>query len=81
MLVMEGMVVGLAIGLRNDILGRRELTNREFRHAAYRQFILYRHGRLGSGDRRVIPACVVTMIRNKWPDPFGQYIGFKMLPL
>jgi hypothetical protein len=80
-LVMEEMVVAVAIGLRNDLLGRQERENKEFRHAAYRQFILWRHGRLGAGNRRIIPSCVVAKIRGRWPDPLGQYTGYKPLGL
>lgn len=49
-----------------------------FRKAGYRQFALWRYGKLGRGNRKVLPACVVRRIRERYPAPDGQYMGFKL---
>ena len=60
--------------IRND---REDNSTRAFRKAAYRQFILARHGHLGKGNRRVCPSCVVLKIRERFPSITGVYMGFR----
>ena len=45
------------------------------RIAAYFQYTWWVHGFLGGGNRRLIPSCVVTAIRERYPDE--QYTGFR----
>ena len=44
-------------------------------HYAYHQFVLWRHGKLGIGNRHVILSCCVWQIVA---SENGQYIGFKV---
>lgn len=60
--------------IRND---REDNSTRAFRKAAYRQFILARHGHLGKGNRRVCPSCVVLEIRKRYPSVTGVYMGYR----
>nr|XP_019922745.2 P2X purinoceptor 7 [Crassostrea gigas] len=47
-----------------------------FRNQAYRNFILWQHGRLGAGRRIPVPACVCRTVRQRFPEPNGQYTGY-----
>ena len=78
--VLDRLVLTIARRYRQDIFALdAEVADdaRAFRHAAYRQFVLWRHGRLGRGVRRVIPSCCVWRIRNTFPCPFSNYTGFQ----
>lgn len=50
---------------------------RRFRYLAYRSFVSWCWGYLGRSVRVVIPSCVVNRIRLQFPDPAGQYVGFR----
>ena len=50
---------------------------KELRKAAYRQFTLWKYGRFGRGNRRVIPACVVKTVRQHFPSQDNTYMGYK----
>ena len=52
---------------------------RQSRLMAYRAFVglMKRGTRLGKGVRVVIPSCVVSCIRDRFPSPDGLYTGFQ----
>ena len=68
------MAVRSLTDLRNDA---RDSSCRAFRKAAYRQYVLWQHGYLGKGNRRVVPSCCVVKIREHYPSPTGIYMGFR----
>lgn len=68
----------MAIRARCDIrVEEPDYASNSFRKAAYRQYILWRFGKLGRGNRKVCPACVVKVIREAYPAFDGQYLGFR----
>uniref|UniRef100_A0A8C5B0V5 P2X purinoreceptor 7 intracellular domain-containing protein n=1 Tax=Gadus morhua TaxID=8049 RepID=A0A8C5B0V5_GADMO len=71
----------LAIRIWNDVRALGDLpdpgeSNKQFRYAAYREFVVWQYGAMGAGNRVVLPSCCVWKIRDRFPDPHGQYKGF-----
>ncbi|XP_048742687.1 P2X purinoceptor 7-like [Ostrea edulis] len=56
-------------------LDDNEPIHEVYRYIAYRRFVLWVWQKLGKGNRKILPACVVTTIRNAFPSE--QYTGFK----
>ena len=72
--------VVLRVAVRNNCDWRADpviYSHSNFRKAAYRQYILWVYGRLGRGNRRVAPSCVVRSIRSRYPSSDGTYMGFR----
>lgn len=55
------------------------LTVDQYRLVAYRLVLewMLKEERLGRNNRRVLPSCVVSTIRNSYPSPSGYYEGFR----
>ncbi|XP_071078628.1 uncharacterized protein [Haliotis cracherodii] len=78
--VITHAILDLAMAHYNEFLVHdQDRSNAVYRHQAYRQFVLQRFGRLGMGNRRVVPSCVVLAIRLRFPDPRVIYSGFKAM--
>ncbi|XP_071105320.1 P2X purinoceptor 7-like [Haliotis cracherodii] len=56
-------------------LDDNEPIHKTYRHVAFRRFSRWIHGRLRKHDRRPIPSCVVTAIREHFPSE--EVAGFK----
>lgn len=77
-LCIDRHVLELAIRARCDIrVEPLDFSMSSFRKAAYRQFILWEHGYLGKGNRRVVPSCAVKKVRQQYPAPDNVYMGFR----
>ena len=57
------------------------LCYRTMRYTAYRQTVRWCYGYLGKYNRRPLPSCAMHKIRNKFPEPGGQYVEFKFVDL
>ena len=62
-------------GHTGDSLSIHNMSNENYRYHAYRKYIKFVHGRLGRGNRRLIPSCIIQTIRGLWPSPDGRYVG------
>lgn len=77
-LCLDRNVLEVAIKARCDMRADDlDFSTNSFRKASYRQYILWRYGRLGKGNRRICPSCVVRMIRAAYPSADGNYMGFR----
>ena len=71
-------VLSVCILDRNDFYGDdKGFTPNNYRKAGYRQCILYSHGFLGRGNCKVVPSCAVWRIRENYPEPSNNYLGFR----
>ena len=71
-------VLVMAIRGRCDIRAEDpDYSTNSFRKAAYRQYILWRYKKLGRGNRRVCPSCVVLTIKQIYPAQDGVYMGYR----
>jgi len=76
--VLDLNVLSIAILNRSEVfVDEADYSPASYRKAAYRQYILWKEGHLGRGNRKVIPSCVVWSVQNWYPAPDGQYLGFK----
>lgn len=75
--VLKNVLVSLHETRGDPLEKEAEIKNQSIRFAACKQFIWWVFQRLGKGNRRVIPSCVVWNIRKKFPEATGQYTRFK----
>ena len=82
--VLDRAVLLVTLMYRNDLFALiDEPTINELRHTAYRQYVLWKYGHLGRGNRVVVPSCSVWCIRDCYPSLNGIYTGYRprRLPL
>ena len=51
----------------------KEVRNKSYRFAAYKQYVWWIYNGLGKGNRRVLPSCVLWKIRGVFPENDGRY--------
>ena len=72
---------GYAVRVIENVIYEFVIVDREYRLAAYRQFIHWTYCRLGRGICRVTPSCVVAAVHREFPEADGVYTGFKLAEL
>ena len=75
----RGACDGYAIGLLHSCFFL--FLFRKYRHMSYRQIVRWCWGFLGKYNRVPLPSCVMNVARTTYPDPDGEYVGFKHPPL
>jgi len=77
-LVLDCAALDIAIVHRIDVfVGTADYSPANYRKVAYRQYVIWKFGYLGSTTHGVVPSCVTWAIRDKYPAPDGNYMGFK----
>ena len=73
-LVLKNVLVGLHEAKGDPPEKENEIKNRLSRFAIYKQFVWWIYQRLGRGNRRVLPSCILWKIREHYPKANGRYV-------
>ena len=66
------------LGTLADVRGDAYKNNDDgLSYACYRMITRWLRGRLMKSDRHVLPSCIVTAIRNLYPDRSDGFTGFR----
>ena len=69
--------LSVAIISRSDLFAADpDYSPASYQKAAYCLFVMRYHGHLGRGNQLVVPSCVVWRVRDEYPAPDGNYLGF-----
>ena len=55
----------------------QSVSNKEIRYEMYRIASRVLEGMVGKGNRRKLPDCVTSAIKDAYPEASGKYVGFK----
>lgn len=55
----------------------RSPENKNYRFISYKQYIWWSYGYLGKNKRKPLPNCVITKIRDIYPEQSGNYVQYK----
>lgn len=64
---------------KRNTLTAENLPNNSWRYLAYKQFVIWicASNTLGKSNRIVLPSCVVSKIREQFPTPNADYVGYQ----